>query len=62
MFVTVRIVAPAPTSPPKNPQIEFPMPCPINSLFELCLVLVKESATKEVRSESIAPSKDKVKA
>ena len=37
-FITVLIVAPAPGRPENNPAIAFPIPCPINSRSELCLV------------------------
>ena len=56
------MVAPAPGIPPKTEAILFPIPCPISSLFGLCLVLVILSATTEVSSESIAPSKANVRA
>ena len=55
IFVTVLIVAPEPARPPKSETIILPIPWPISSLFELCLVFVSESATIEVKSESIAP-------
>ena len=55
IFTTVLIVAPQETTPPNNDATIFPIPCPINSLLELCLVFVKESATKEVKRESIDP-------
>ena len=54
-FITVLIVAPAPGNPLKNPPTAFPIPWPINSLFESCLVWVILSATNEVNRESIAP-------
>ena len=62
MFTTVLIVAPAPGKPPKTEEIAFPIPWPINSLFGLCLVFVKLSATTLVNRESIVPNSDKVKA
>ena len=56
------MVAPAPGIPPNKAAILFPIPCPINSLFGLCLVLVILSATTLVNRESIAPRSDKVNA
>ena len=56
MFTTVLIVAPAPGIPPMSPATAFPIPCPISSLFGLCFVLLIESATKDVKRESIVPS------
>ena len=37
-FITVLIVAPAPGKPENSPAIAFPIPWPINSRSELCLV------------------------
>ena len=62
MFTTVLMVAPAPGIPPNKAAILFPIPCPINSLFGLCLVLVMLSATTLVNRESIAPRRAKVNA
>ena len=62
IFTTVLIVAPAPGIPPNNAAILFPIPCPINSLLGLCLVLVILSATTDVNKESIAPNKASVSA
>ena len=54
-FITVRIVAPAPGNPENSPAMAFPIPCPINSLSELCFVCEILSATKDVSKESMAP-------
>ena len=62
IFTTVLMVAPAPGIPPKTDAILFPIPCPINSLLGLCLVLVILSATTLVSSESIDPKRAKVSA
>ena len=62
IFITVRIVAPAPGIPPNNAATLFPIPCPSNSLLGLCFVFVILSATTLVNNESIAPNKAKVKA
>ena len=62
MFTTVRMVAPAPGIPPKMAAMLFPIPWPTSSLLGLCLVLVMLSATTEVSRESMAPSKDRVRA
>ena len=51
-----------PTTPPNIAPIVFPIPCPTNSLFGLCFVLVILSATTDVKSESIAPSRARVRA
>ena len=56
------MVAPAPGMPPKTEAILFPIPCPINSLLGLCLVLVILSATTLVSNESIDPKRARVSA
>ena len=54
-LTTVRIVAPAPARPQNRPAMALPIPWPINSWLELCLVLVILSATTDVSSVSILP-------
>ena len=62
MFTTVRMVAPAPGIPPKTAATLLPIPWPISSLPELCLVFVILSATILVSSESMAPNKARANA
>ena len=56
-LTTVRIVAPAPGMPPISPATMFPTPWPKSSRLLSCRVRVRLSATSEVSSESIAPSR-----
>ena len=62
IFATVAAVVPAPGIPPKTPVKKFPNPCPNNSLFPLCLVLVRLSATTDVSRVSIVPKPAKASA
>ena len=57
MLITVRMVAPAPGRPERNPAAVLAMPWPISSRLESWLVWVMLSATREVSNESIAPSR-----
>ena len=45
ILATVPVVDPAPGSPPNNAATKLPIPWPISSLFPLCLVFVRLSAT-----------------
>ena len=54
-LTTVRIVAPAPGSPPISAEIMLPIPWPISSRFELWRVRVIESATSDVSRLSMEP-------
>jgi hypothetical protein len=56
MFTTLRMVAPAPGSPPKSPDTALPIPCPTSSLSLLCRRPVIRSTMTEVSSESMEPS------
>ena len=56
------MVAPAPAIPPNIETNALPIPCPTNSLFELCFVLVIESATSEVKRVSMVPNNARVTA
>ena len=60
ILATVPVVDPAPGSPPNSAATKLPIPWPISSLFPLCLVLVKLSATTEVSNVSIVPNPAKV--
>ena len=60
IFATVPVVDPAPGKPPNNAATKFPIPWPTNSLFPLCFVLVKLSATTDVSKVSIVPKPAKV--
>ena len=62
ILTTVRMVAPAPGMPPKNPAAILPTPWPINSRLELCRVRVILSATNDVSRLSIAPNMARIRA
>ena len=49
------MVAPAPARPPKNPDMIFPIPWPIDSLLGKWLDFVILSATTDVNKLSIIP-------
>ena len=61
-LAAVRAIAPVAGIPPKRADIIFPIPCPINSAFDLCLLPIIPSETTAESKDSIAASIAIVKA
>ena len=61
-MAAVRAIAPVAGIPPKRADIIFPIPCPINSAFDLCLLPIIPSETTAESRDSIAASIAIVKA
>ena len=55
IFAAVLAIAPVAGIPPNNEDAIFAIPCPINSVFELCFLSIIPSATTADNKDSIAP-------
>jgi len=61
-FIRVGPMVPAPGIPPVRNDTMFPIPCPISSRSDLCLLRVRASSTTQVFSVSIDKRTERVRA